>query len=416
MLISIGPGGAEVSTMGRVHSNRGPSARRDRIAISLVFAVHGTVAGTYAGRLPWIAAHVHAGPGVLGAAMITPTIGALLTMPMTGHIAHRFGGRTAMRLLLLLWTASLAIPAVMPNVGLLAAGLFVYGATSGVADVMMNGLAVRIEARGGRSIMSGLHGMWSVGGIVGGFCAATCAGAGISALPEFLVTAAALTAVGLAAGGLLPSDAELAGGVEQEIRPPRFALPTRAVLGIGVVGFCAVFAEGSGSNWSAVYLTDVTHASAAVGAYCVTGFAATMALGRLTGDRIVRRLGPVWTVRIGGTLAVLGAVAVVAARTPWLGIAGFAAMGLGIATGVPLAIAAAGRGGGDSDAAVAGVSSITYAAGLLAGPSVGALGSAVSLAFAFAFVAVLTCGMALSAGTLRIGTPASAEEPVAAPA
>jgi hypothetical protein len=83
---------------------------------------------------------------------------------------------------------------------------------------------------------------------------------------------------------------------------------------------------------------------------------------------------------------------------------------------VPLAIAAAGRGGRDSDAAVAGVSSITYTAGLLAGPSVGALGSAVSLSFAFGFVAVLTCGMALAAHTLRPGLPAPAGEPVAAPA
>jgi MFS family permease len=398
---------------------RGPSARRDRIAISLVFAAHGTVTGTYAARLPWIADHVHATPGVLGAAMIAPTVGALVAMPLSGRIVHRLGGRAAVRLLLMAWTASLAIPGLMPDVGWLAAGLFVYGAAAGVADVLMNGQAVRIEQRAGKSIMSGLHGMWSVGGILGALVGALCAGAGISALPEFLVTALVLTAVAFVATGLLPSDAQYAGagGAEQEIRPPRFALPTKAVFGIGVVGFCAVFAEGSGANWSAVYLTTVAHASAAVGAYCVTGFAATMALGRLTGDAVVRRFGPVRTVRVGGALAVLGAVAIVAARTPWLGIAGFAAMGLGIATGVPLCIAAAGRATGDSDAAVAGISSITYGSGLLAGPSVGALGSAVSLPFAFGLVAVLAGGISLAAYKLRIGSgePAPAAEQAAAP-
>jgi MFS family permease len=380
----------------------GQRARRDRIAISLVFAVHGTVAGTYAARLPWIADHVHATPGVLGAAMITPTIGALLGMPLTGQLVHRLGGRSALRLLMLLWTASLAIPALMPDIGWLAAGLFVYGATSGVADVMMNAEAVRIEKRAGKSIMSGLHGMWSVGGIIGGLFGALCAGTGISALPEFLVTALILMAAAFVATGLLPPDAEL-GPDAQKIDPPRFALPTKKLLGIGIVGFCAVFAEGAGSNWSAVYLTSVAHASAAIGASCVTGFAATMALGRLCGDAIVRRLGPVWTVRIGGTLAVLGAAAVVAARTPWLGIAGFAALGLGIATGVPLAIAATGRTDEDADSAVAGITSVMYASGLLAGPSIGALGSAISLPFAFGFVAVLSSGIGLSAFTLRVG-------------
>ena len=387
--------------------------------------MHGTVTGTYAARLPWIADHVHATPGVLGAAMIAPTAGALVAMPLSGRIVHRLGGRAAVRLLLALWTASLAIPGVMPDVGWLAAGLLFYGAAAGVADVLMNGQAVRIEKRAGKSIMAGLHGMWSVGGIVGGLFGALCAGAGISALPEFLVTAAILTMVGLVATGLLPSDAgladaELAGVVDvaQEIRPPRFALPTKAVLGLGVVGFCAVFAEGSGTNWSAVYLTSVTHASAAVGGYCVTGFAATMALGRLTGDAVVRRFGPVRTVRAGGALAVLGAVAIVLARTPWLGIAGFAAMGLGIATGVPLCIAAAGRATKDADTAVAGISSITYGSGLLAGPAVGALGSAVSLSFAFGLVALLSTGISLAAYTLRVGLsdPPAAAEQAAAPA
>lgn len=377
--------------------------RRDRIAISLVFAVHGTVEGTYASRLPWIADHVHATPGVLGAAMIAPTAGALLCMPLAGRIVHRLGARTALRLMLMLWTAVLVLPGVMPNIGLLAAGLFVYGATSGVADVMMNAEAVRIERRVGQSIMSGLHGLWSVGGIVGALLGALCAGAGISAMPEFFVTALILTVAAAFATGLLPPDAELGGGAEEAIRPPRFALPTKALLGIGVVGFCAIFAEGSGTNWSAVYLTTVAHASPAIGAYCVTGFATTMAIGRLTGDAIVRRLGPVRSVRIGGVLAVIGAVAIVMARSPWLGIVGFAALGLGIATGVPLAIAAAGRTGQDADSAVAGITTVTYSAGLLAGPSVGALGSAVSLPFAFGLVALLSVGLVLSAFTLRVG-------------
>ena len=373
-----------------------PNTRRDRIVISLVFAIHGTVTGTFASRLPWTAQHVHATPGSLGAVLITPTLGALVAMPATGSVVHRFGTRGAMRLLLALWTAALALPGLMPNVGLLAVALACYGASAGAADVVMNGYAVRIEERAGKSIMSGLHGMWSVGGIIGGLLGAVCAGAGISALPEFLVTAGVLTVITLCATSLLPADP----AAEGQIRPPRFALPSRAVLGIGIIGFCAVFAEGSGSDWSAVYLTSVAHASAAVGAYCVTGFAATMAAGRLLGDRIVRRYGPVWTVRVGGVIAAAGAVIIVLARHPAAGIVGFAALGLGIATVVPLAFAAAGRRGGDTESSVAGIATITYTSGLLAGPSIGALGSAVSLSFAFGVVALLGCGMAVGAFTL----------------
>ena len=60
--------------------------------------------------------------------------------------------------------------------------------------------------------------------------------------------------------------------------------------------------------------------------------------------------------------------------------------------------------------AVAGITTVTYSAGLLAGPSVGALGSAVSLPFAFGIVALLSVGIVLSAFTLRVGLGGSSNQ------
>jgi MFS family permease len=373
--------------------------------VGMIFAVHGMVTGTYASRLPWIAAHIHASPGVLGAAMITPTIGALIAMPPTGALVHRLGGRTGMRVLLAMWTAALVLPALAPNAVSLAGALFLYGAAAGASDVAMNAHAVRVERRAGKSIMSGLHGLWSVGGIVGSGLGGLCAGAGIGAPAECAVTAAVLTVLGYIACQWLGPDRPRGpggrGSLDAEVRPPRYALPGRALLGIGLVGFCGIFGEGAGTDWSAVYLTHVAHASAEIAAFCVTGFAATMAVGRLSGDPVVRRIGPVRTVRAGGVLAVAGVITVVCSRDAAISILGFAALGLGIATVVPLAIAAAGRTTENADAAAAGITTITYTAGLLAGPSIGLLGSAISLPFAFGVVAVLTAGIAFSAQALR---------------
>jgi hypothetical protein len=50
---------------------------------------------------------------------------------------------------------------------------------------------------------------------------------------------------------------------------------------------------------------------------------------------------------------------------------------------------------------VAGIATVTYTSGLVAGPVIGALGSAVSLSFAFGVVAVLGCVMAAGAAALR---------------
>ena len=375
----------------------GAQERRGRVAVSLIFAVHGVISGTFAARVPWIQAHIHATPGVLGAALITETAGALAAMPATARVVHRFGAKSGMRVLIALFCVSLAPAALVPGAWSLAAVLFIFGATAGCADVAMNAHAVRIEHRLGKSIMSGFHGMWAVGMIAGSAFGGLCAAAGIGAPAEFAVTAVVFAVVGVVSCALLPPDDP----ASQEVAAPHYALPSRAILFVGVVGFCGIFAEGAARSWCAVYLTDVTHTSAAVGAYSLTGFSVTLALGRLTGDAVARRLGPVLTVRLGGVVAVIGACMVALAQTPVLGMLGFAAVGLGIATSVPLAIAATGRLGNNAEQAVAGITTVMYAAGLVAGPSVGALGSAVSLPFAFWMTAVVTAGIALAARALR---------------
>ncbi|HZP51432.1 MFS transporter [Actinocrinis sp.] len=375
----------------------GAQERRGRVAVNLIFAVHGVISGTFAARVPWIQTHIHATPGVLGAALITETAGALAAMPATAKVVHRFGAKIGMRVLVALFCVSLVPAALAPDPWSLAAVLFVFGATAGCADVAMNAHGVRVESRMGKSIMSGFHGMWAVGMIAGSALGGLCAAAGIGAPVEFAVTAAVFAVVGVLSCALLPPDDPAA----EEVAAPHYALPSRAILFVGVVGFCGIFAEGAARSWCAVYLTDVTHTSTAVGAYSLTGFSATLAFGRLTGDAIARRLGPVLTVRLGGVVAVLGTCMVALANTPLLGMLGFAAVGLGIATSVPLAIAATGRLGSNAEQAVAGITTVMYAAGLVAGPSVGALGSAVSLPFAFWMTAIVTTGIALAARALR---------------
>ena len=388
---------------------------RDRFVVSAMFVVHGVVSGTWTGRIPWVQEHVHASLGVLGATMVAPTVGALVAMPRAGAVVRRFGDRVGLRLMLGLWTASLALPALMPDPAALAAALFFFGATAGLADVAMNAAGVRVERRAGKSIMSGLHGLWAVGVLLGSGLGALCAKAGIGAPAELASVAVVMTAVAMVLPGLLsaeslsvdlgsadPAAARPAGKESLRRRAARnFALPGKALLGIALVGFCAIFAEGACNNWSAVYLVTVAHTGQDVAAFALTGFACTMAIGRLTGDAIIRRLGPVRTVRIGGVVALAGSTTVVVGHTPAVAIVGFVLTGLGIATTVPLAFAASGRATAHAESAIASIATVTYTAGLLADPTVGLLGSAVSLSFAFGLVALLTIGLVLGAGALR---------------
>ncbi|MEU2158241.1 MFS transporter [Streptomyces sp. NPDC019396] len=373
---------------------------RARYAVAAVFCVHGAVTGSFATRIPWVQDHAGVGAGLLGIALAFPAIGASLAMPLAGTVSHRFGARAALRGLLALWTLSLVLPALSPHVYALCAALFVYGATAGMADVAMNALGVEIEDRLDRSIMSGLHGMWSVGALIGSAAGTLAAHLGSDARLHHLIASAVLTVLGLLACRHV-LDLRSA---PDEAPPPRFALPPRSALVIGAIGFCGVFAEGASLDWSAVYLRDGLGTSAGLAAASTTAFALTMAVARLAGDRVVDRFGPVRTVRVGGVLATAGGVLVVLAPDPLAAMAGFGCIGLGIAVVVPLAFAAAGRSGSNPSLSIAGVATITYTSGLIAPSAIGGIADLTSLVVSFALVTVLAFGLVAGAGVLRGST------------
>ncbi|KUH39661.1 MULTISPECIES: MFS transporter [Streptomyces] len=385
--------------------------KRARYAVAAVFCVHGAVTGSFATRIPWIQEHAGVSPGQLGLALAFPALGASLAMPLAAAVSHRFGARTALRGLLAMWTLSLVLPSLAPNLLGLCAALFVYGATSGMSDVAMNALGVEVENRLGRSVMSSLHGMWSVGALIGSAAGTVAAHLGADARLHHLLAAAVLTVLGLVfCQGVLDLRSQ-----PGEAAPPRFALPPRSALVIGAIGFCGVFAEGASLDWSAVYLEDVLGASAGAAAASTTAFTLTMAVARLVGDRVVDRFGAVRTVRTGGVVATAGGVLVVAAPHPVAAMGGFALMGLGVAVVVPLAFAAAGRSGPNPSQAIAGVATITYTSGLIAPSAIGGLADVTSLTVSFGLVTLLAFGLVLGAnvlgprgrgGVAATGTPA----------
>jgi MFS family permease len=372
--------------------------RRARRATALVFAVHGSVTGSIAARLPWIASHVGLDVGHLGIALVMPGIGALIAMPFSGRLAHRYSLRPFTMVTIVAWSAALVLPALPTSLTVLCAVLLVLGATAGLADMAMNAEGALIEKLLGRSVMSGFHGFWSVGVLAGSALSALASHGGIDTRLQFAVEALCLACIGAAAARLLLDDPS----AQDAPAPPHFALPTRPVLLIGLVGLCAVFGEQAGTDWSALYITNELGGSASVAALAVSAFAVAMAAVRLMADGVIRKLGPVLTVRLSGICATAGAVTIVVAPSLVVGLVGFALLGIGVAAVVPLVFAAAGRVGPHPARSIAGVAVVAYASGLVAPGVIGGIASASSLTIAFCVVACLVAVVAVAAGVLRV--------------
>ena len=355
--------------------------------------------GSFAARIPWIASHVGVGVGRLGLALLMPAIGALLAMPFSGRLAHRFALRPFATAAMAAWCGVLVLPVLPTSLALLCVVLVVFGAAAGLADMAMNAEGVLVENLYGRSVMSSFHGFWSVGVLAGSAVSALASHAAIDARLQFAVEALVLAGLGAVVAQLLLNDPTSA----DTSPPPHFALPTRPVLLIGLVGLCAVFGEQAGTDWSAFYIRNELGGSASIAALAVSAFAVTMATVRLVGDRVIRRVGAVATVRLSGICAVAGAATIVLAHDLAAGLAGFALLGIGVALVVPLVFVAAGRVGPHPARSIAGVAGVAYASGLVAPGVIGGIASVSSLTASFGLVAGLVALMAFGASVLRNG-------------
>lgn len=215
---------------------------------------------------------------------------------------------------------------------------------------------------------------------------------GIGTLAHFLAAALVLGALALLASSRLQTE-----GAKDLERGPTFALPTRAVLGLGLVAFCVLLGEGAIADWSAVYLREIG-AGPGLAAVGFGAFSSTMAIGRLFGDGISRRLGPVALVRIGGAISTAGLLVFLLAGQPLVALVGLVLVGAGYSNVFPTTISAAGRAPSMStSSAIAAVTTVGYFALLAGPPLIGFIAEAVTLGGALGILVLLSALMAASA-------------------
>ena len=363
----------------------------EQLSTRLIFFLAGAAMSAWAPLVPFAKARVHADAQTLGVVLLCLGAGSIATMPFTAAMASRFGCRGVVTAAAAVLCVTIPMLAIAPSVATLAVSVLVFGAAIGTVDVTINIQAVIVERASGRAMMSGFHGLFSVGGIAGAGGVSAMLWLGASPLLAAGVIAVAVAAlVFLACAHLLPY------GDDSEA--PWFAVPHGIVIFIGALCFVSFLAEGAMLDWSAVFLTTqrAFHAATAGLGYAV--FAAAMTLGRLTGDRVVQALGARAVLTLGGLCASLGLALAVLAPWQGAGLGGFALVGIGASNIVPVLYSALGRQSKvPLGAAVAAVTVLGYL-GILCGPAlIGFAAQATNLSAALLGVAALLLAVAASA-------------------
>jgi fucose permease len=266
---------------------------------------------------------------------------------------------------------------------MLLGALAIWGGTAGALDVAMNAQGSALQEKRGKPILSSLHGLWSLGTMLGGGMSAVLTTLAVTLPSQFFVEAPALLAIVIAASRPM---------LRGRHGPPGAALgrPRRALLALALVTFCGVTAEGSMFDWSGVYLRQAFHAPEAVAASGTAWVAASMAIGRLLGDPFTVRFGAPVLARACAALAAAGMLIIILAPAPSVVFAGLIALGFGLSIIVPVAFGAAGRAPGMAPGvAIAAVATVGYVGFLAAPPTIGFVAGWVTLRGAFVLLLAL---------------------------
>lgn len=367
------------------------SGRREQFATRAVFLIAGLGMAAWAPLVPFAKARLAVGDAAFGLLLLCLGLGSIVAMPVTGVLASKFGCRAvivASSTLLAIGVPFLALANTPID---LALALAFCGASVGTLDVAINVQAVIVEKDSGRNMMSGFHGLFSLGGIVGAGGISLILGAGLSPFGATLIAGASMLILLVASySGLLPY------GNRDRNATPLFVLPRGVVILIGVLCFIVFLGEGSILDWSALFLISAHGLDQSYAGFGYSVFSIAMTFGRLIGDWIVKTLGGAKVVFFGGLLSATGFLLAVVAPNASVALGGFALVGLGASNIVPVLFTAAGRQKAmPSSLAIAAVTTVGYA-GILLGPAlIGFVAQHFSLSTALVMLAGLLLVVAL---------------------
>ncbi|MGQ4728742.1 MFS transporter [Streptomyces sp. Ju416(a)] len=361
--------------------------RHGRASLGLSFGVQGVAFALLVTRIPAIQDQYGISDGLLPVFLAAVPILAGAGSVATEKVVARVRPSVVLR-----WAQPLVLLALL-GVGAgrelwhVAVALGVFGLAVGALDASMNMLGVSLQRAYGRSIMTGFHAAFSLGGIAGASLAWAGARWELSLLASYLPVVAVLLPAALVGSRWYTEGKGVAGKGAEGTQvgagggggsgSAGGALSFKLLLPLCLIMTFAYIGDSTVSNWSAKYLQDVLGSSEQLATVPYNVYMVTTLLGRAVGDLGVRRFGAVAVVRGGSLLAAGGFAVVAVAPGAWVGMLGFTMLGFGLCVIVPQTFAAAGRMfPGDSDAAVARLNIFNYVGFLVGSPLVGALGDA----------------------------------------
>ena len=369
-----------------------------------VFFVHGFLFASWTAHIPQLQHHLGLSDGRLGFALLGAPIGSVLAMVAAARLLPIVGSQSMVRFALVGYCVSGPFIGLTGSLGTFFVAFLLWGFFQGTLDVSMNTQGIAVERFSGRVLMPGFHGSWSTGALVGAVTGAVAVGLGLSLSEQLLVLAIpSLVVVGWLTTRMIP-DRRADSDPEPSRGGPggRGGVLQGAVLVLGGIAFADMLCEGAAADWAAVYLRNSLHTVAVVAGLAYAAYALAMLSVRLAGNRIFTRFAAHRVLPLLAAMASFGFAAGLVIARPLSVLIGFALLGAGLGSVVPMILRVAGSVHNiDTGKAVAAVAGCGWA-GYVVGPVViGEIASTTTLHTALFLIPVLAGTVAVATGTAK---------------
>jgi MFS family permease len=364
---------------------------RHRMAAAVAFAAQGGIFITLTTRLPTMQDRFHISTGTLSLLMLMMVLLAGVGSVLAETFAARLTSAVLLRIGLLLVAIGLVVLTLAPDIGVLIAGMAIYGLALGTVDATTNMQAVALEHAFKRPILPSFYAAWTLGGLIGSGVALALGNVSI----HWTAVLAIVPLIALAAP-FLPR----AGGPAPA---PKTDIPWRPILLVGLAMVLFYMVDTASTTWGPEFLKHVFTTPSQLVAIATFPYLLASLVMRMAGDRLVERFGTTPLVRFAAIASCASLAVVVFAPTWPIAVLGFALTGASASVIAPLSFSAAARiAGGDdltaeermtrTDAVIARFNLFNYVGALLGSVLTGAVGTS-SLRIGFAVPLVLVLGL-----------------------
>lgn len=370
------------------------------LANRTAFMIIGCLEAAWAPLVPYVKSAFDLDEETLGLLMLCSGLGSIISLPISGWLCMRFGARGVVYCSGFIMALSLLSISLMANVWLTAVMLVVFGSCTIFIDVASNINGVAVEHKTGRHLMSGFHGGYSLGTLLGAGAMSVLFSLGVVPVWAVVICMVLILAAMIIGCRDLMSKDDLAevndrAEASDRERRRRFHIPPMVIV-IGLLCFIMYASEGAVMGWSAIFVSEERGVDISVAGFFYIAFAVMMTAMRFLGDRIVDRLGQRRVVVLGALSVALGFLTVILFPNVVATAVGFALVGMGAANIVPQFISFA---SGIQGMAVQNIISIINAlgySGILLGPVlIGFVAKHYGLHTSFALIAV--CALTVAA-------------------